>query len=428
MSDGNIMNLKIFLKADNTVEVRRVTVDASVATSFLFMKEKLQTVFPILRNSAFKITWKDVDDDEITIASDEDFITAFTEMNGNLKILTVKVSQQSPEAGIYVCSAPQEPRKPMIICDACDQKITGFRYKCLQCPDFDLCASCEFHGCHSNHVMVRLPNNETYSPRCAQKFMHHITRNLKKSAHCASKEAHRAAKHASKYASKCRQNDSSAEEDNQPQACPLTAEDAHELGSWAHQRVSEIFKPIPSSEDQCRAENPGLVLIDVLRNVVDGFFGKPATQSQTENVTQPQTESATKPTSDNQSAPMETETSSSAPIYPILDQDIPNSTPTGSGSQSMATAGTVTPPENNQNPEWTFVASNNQTDINTNVTPQNDPARVAFIYHENPVIAEGLVKLHEMGFSNETGVLSNLLEHFNGNVNNVVKAIFDRNI
>lgn len=426
MSDGNAMNLKIFLKGDTSDEVRRITVDASVATSYIFMKEKLQSVFPNLRNSPFKITWRDVDDDEITIASDEDFITAFTEMNGNVKILTVTVSKRAVESGIYVCATPEERPKSSIICDGCDRSITGFRYKCLQCPDYDLCGNCEFQGCHSNHVMVRLPHNESYSPRCARKFMHHIARNFKKSAHCASKEAHRAAKHAGKYASKCRQNDSSAEEDNQPPSCPFTAKDAHEFGTFAHQKLSEIFKPTTSSGSQANDDkDQGMILMDVIRNVVDGFFGHPTPATSN---TQQQTDASPKTTSENPPAPMETENSPSAPIYPVLDRDIPNSTTPVSGSPSMATAGSATPPETNKNPEWTFVASNSPTDNNSNAVLQTNQPRVAFIYHENPVIAEGLVKLHEMGFSNETGVLSNLLEHFNGNVNDVVKAIFDRNI
>ena len=35
--------------------------------------------------------------------------------------------------------------------------MEGFRYKCIQCPDFDLCATCESKGLHPDHCMIRLP-------------------------------------------------------------------------------------------------------------------------------------------------------------------------------------------------------------------------------------------------------------------------------
>lgn len=425
MAETNVMNLKIFLKDDNVNEARRISVDASVATSFIFMKEKLQTVFPFLRNSSFKITWKDIDNDEITIASDEDFITAFTEMTGNVKILTVTVLKRSPDAGIYVCAAPEGPPRPEFICDVCDKKITGFRYKCLQCPDYDMCSECEFECHHSNHVMVRLPNNETYSSKCARKFMHHIARNLKKSAHCVSKEAYRAAKHASKYAQKSKQNNdlSSAEEDNQPpnyqSGCPFSPNDApNPLGN-----LSKYFKQrtVPAGNDN-EEKDGDILLSDVLRGVLDGFFGH---GSQTDSSTKVQPESTGSEScknSQNQSCPMDTETSPSAPLYPLL--SIPINQNSKHDIQPAPSTQSVPVSEGNANPAWTFVASHNEPP--TNITaPQGNQPRVEFIYHENPIIAEGLVKLHEMGFSNETGVLSNLLERYHGNVAEVVKAYLD---
>ncbi|ODM91451.1 Sequestosome-1 [Orchesella cincta] len=46
-----------------------------------------------------------------------------------------------------------------IICDGCEQyPIIGTQYKCLQCPDFDLCEECMEKGVHSFHVFVVLAN------------------------------------------------------------------------------------------------------------------------------------------------------------------------------------------------------------------------------------------------------------------------------
>ncbi|KPJ19557.1 hypothetical protein RR48_05943 [Papilio machaon] len=53
-----------------------------------------------------------------------------------------------------------EPNPPVhidIICDNCSKPITGFRYKCVNCDDFDLCQKCEMLEAHSHHFMLRMP-------------------------------------------------------------------------------------------------------------------------------------------------------------------------------------------------------------------------------------------------------------------------------
>ena len=39
------------------------------------------------------------------------------------------------------------------ICDICDEQITGIRFKCMNCQDFDLCSNCEknFHTPETNN-------------------------------------------------------------------------------------------------------------------------------------------------------------------------------------------------------------------------------------------------------------------------------------
>lgn len=144
---------------------------------------------------------------------------------------------------------------PRVICDVCNQLISGFRYKCVQCPDYDLCAGCEHQGHHSDHLMIRVPNNESYMPKCARKFMHHFARNLKKSAYAASKEAYRAAKYASKFTASAKPS-TEEEKTDQPEpstsnqntedrqgGCPFAAgeginmNDVHALGAMARQHL-----------------------------------------------------------------------------------------------------------------------------------------------------------------------------------------------
>ena len=43
-----------------------------------------------------------------------------------------------------------------VTCDGCQGVVKGFRYKCFQCPDFDLCGKCEAAGQHPGHSFIRV--------------------------------------------------------------------------------------------------------------------------------------------------------------------------------------------------------------------------------------------------------------------------------
>ncbi|KAJ2682582.1 hypothetical protein IWW39_005938 [Coemansia spiralis] len=48
---------------------------------------------------------------------------------------------------------------PNVMCDGCDFPIVGIRYKCGNCPDYDLCESCESTVKHNeNHLFIKMRN------------------------------------------------------------------------------------------------------------------------------------------------------------------------------------------------------------------------------------------------------------------------------
>ena len=55
-------------------------------------------------------------------------------------------------------NADDDEVHPGISCDGCDMfPITGFRYKCSTCSDYDLCHSCNTKGVHMiSHSMERI--------------------------------------------------------------------------------------------------------------------------------------------------------------------------------------------------------------------------------------------------------------------------------
>lgn len=46
---------------------------------------------------------------------------------------------------------------PGIFCNECMKACSGFRYKCITCPNYNLCNECEFKGQHPLHYMIRIP-------------------------------------------------------------------------------------------------------------------------------------------------------------------------------------------------------------------------------------------------------------------------------
>jgi len=151
---GDNVSFKVFLKNKEEQEVRRFVIDKNVSTSFDYLVGKLRVIFPQIQASVFTVGWTDEDGDQVTITSDEELIIALTEMTGPLYKLTVTVKKTG--------QAPAESGEEVVVhygvtCDGCDlANITGPRYKCVVCDDYDLCGGCEAAGRHPGHNMMKI--------------------------------------------------------------------------------------------------------------------------------------------------------------------------------------------------------------------------------------------------------------------------------
>ena len=79
-----------------------------------------------------------------------------------------------------------------VTCDGCDQPVVGFRYKCVQCPDYDLCGRCEAKKIHPGHNMMRISAPDGVWPQ-------HFFRRLNKMHDRINKRAASASSAAGKY-------------------------------------------------------------------------------------------------------------------------------------------------------------------------------------------------------------------------------------
>ena len=68
-------------------------------------------------------------------------------------------------AGEGINAEQSGPAHPGVVCDGCEKHIFGIRFKCVVCPDFDLCQTCETKGKHKEHEMLRIstPRDRGYN-------------------------------------------------------------------------------------------------------------------------------------------------------------------------------------------------------------------------------------------------------------------------
>lgn len=160
--DGKNISVKAHMEhEDGSSEVRRFGLDSSAATSFTYLQGKLRMAFPSLLRQPMEVAWLDGDQDWVTLSTDEELMLALTDtlQMRALSTLRLKVALASPRRQ----AAPADPDVPVhagVCCDSCNETIRGYRYKCLTCEDFDLCAACEAKNGHPEHAMVRISSPE----------------------------------------------------------------------------------------------------------------------------------------------------------------------------------------------------------------------------------------------------------------------------
>merc|ERR1711963_1110793 len=189
------VSFKVYLKDPSQgeeTEVRRFVVDKEVSTSLGYIKEKLVSIFPILADKIFSVSWTDEDGDSITIDTDEELILALTELSGPVYKLT---------ATVRAAKKVEEPQEPGVganmthhgvTCDGCDKApIVGFRYKCVVCDDYDLCAACEKAGKHPGHNMMRISSPEVIWPQRLFKRIHKMQEKAEQRSRCRQEKQER---------------------------------------------------------------------------------------------------------------------------------------------------------------------------------------------------------------------------------------------
>jgi len=166
------VSFKVTLSQGEEKETRRFLVGQEVASSLIYLKQKIATIFPAFRRSEPVLSWVDEDGDEVVVASDEELEVALAALPGPVYKFRVRLADTRKDGNRPGMAHPKSGAVHLgVICDGCDGPVIGPRYKCLTCPDYDLCGSCEARGLHVQHKMIRLdaPSCKRVSvgpPRC----------------------------------------------------------------------------------------------------------------------------------------------------------------------------------------------------------------------------------------------------------------------
>ncbi|CAF3672538.1 unnamed protein product [Rotaria socialis] len=134
-------------------EIRRFAIDVSANKNVYQALEatitQLNSNYP---QGQFTLQYIDEDNDRITFSSDDELGSALSTvpLGGTLKVYVKPKVKNAEEA------TPNTTVHTGITCDGCQGSVVGNRYKCMECPDYDLCQACMDKNLHPEHNMAKL--------------------------------------------------------------------------------------------------------------------------------------------------------------------------------------------------------------------------------------------------------------------------------
>jgi len=134
-------------------EIRRFALDVSANTD---VYQTLATTISQLNagypQGQFTLQYMDEDNDRITFSSSNELRSALNDIpsGGVIKIYVKPKAKKTEE------TTQDLPVHEGVTCDGCQGPIIGNRYKCVECPDYDLRQACSDKKIHSEHNMIKL--------------------------------------------------------------------------------------------------------------------------------------------------------------------------------------------------------------------------------------------------------------------------------
>ncbi|XP_062944193.1 sequestosome-1 isoform X2 [Cynocephalus volans] len=121
---------------------------------------RVAALFPALRPGGFHAHYRDEDGDLVAFSSDEELTMAMSYVKDDIFRIYIKEKKECRRDHRPPCAQelPRNMVHPNVICDGCNGPVVGTRYKCSVCPDYDLCGACEGKGMHREHSKLVFPS------------------------------------------------------------------------------------------------------------------------------------------------------------------------------------------------------------------------------------------------------------------------------
>lgn len=121
----------------------------------------------------------------IKISSNEELEIAIEEMSSKSNICKLYIKTQNVRETVPLSYDKETTLHHHVVCDVCHIGIKGFRFKCMQCENYDLCCNCMLLGHHSEHYLVRIVHRVDWKSREGRRLYHHLHKWTK---HCKDDE------------------------------------------------------------------------------------------------------------------------------------------------------------------------------------------------------------------------------------------------
>ncbi|KAG9465340.1 hypothetical protein GDO78_018488 [Eleutherodactylus coqui] len=153
-------------KDESHKEIRRFTLQLGAGrsgtpeqSSCQLLSDKVTDVFKGLRGGAFQMFYRDEEGDLVAFSTDEELNMGVEMINDGGFRLYIKEKRECKREHRVHCASENTPNvvHPNVTCDGCEGPVVGNRFKCLICPDYDLCSTCETKGIHKEHNMIMFP-------------------------------------------------------------------------------------------------------------------------------------------------------------------------------------------------------------------------------------------------------------------------------
>ncbi|XP_012786527.2 sequestosome-1 isoform X3 [Ochotona princeps] len=121
---------------------------------------RVAALFPVLRPGGFQAHYRDEDGDLVAFSSDEELMMAMGYVKDDIFRIYIKEKKECRREHRPHCAQEMSRNMvhPNVICDGCNGPVVGTRYKCSVCADYDLCGACEGKGLHREHSKLAFPS------------------------------------------------------------------------------------------------------------------------------------------------------------------------------------------------------------------------------------------------------------------------------